>query len=120
MKLFPDGALEWVNCGHIQPLLIGPGSITCLEDSNLMVGLIPDATYTSATTRLQPGNSILLATDGIPEAENSCEEQFGTDRFLACAASANIPEIFQRVKDFQDHHPSQDDCTLLQLRYLAE
>ncbi|HEY3705314.1 MAG TPA: SpoIIE family protein phosphatase [Terracidiphilus sp.] len=119
MKLHPGGELEWVNCGHIQPLLVSNGSVTSLLESNLMVGLIAEATYTAASTRLQPGDSILLATDGILEAENAREEQFGTDRFHACAASANIHEILQLVKNFHDPHPAQDDCTLLHLRYLA-
>jgi serine phosphatase RsbU (regulator of sigma subunit) len=120
MKLFPDGALEYVNCGHIQPLLISSGAATPLQESNLMVGLIPDATYTAATARLAPGDRILLATDGIVEAENAAEEQFGNERFLDSAVSRTIPEILHLVKDFQGRRPSQDDCTLLQLRYLDQ
>jgi serine phosphatase RsbU (regulator of sigma subunit) len=119
MNLKPDGALEWVNCGHPKPLLISAGSVTPLEKSNLMVGLIPDASYTAASVQLQPGDSVLLATDGILEAENGSDEQFGNERFRACAASASIPEILQRVRSFQNQHPSDDDCTLLHLRYLT-
>jgi serine phosphatase RsbU (regulator of sigma subunit) len=119
MKLYADGVVEWVNCGHVQPLLISGDSVRALEENNLMVGLIAEATYSAATVRISPGDRILLATDGIIEAENVAEEQFGEDRYVSSAQAEKIDEVLRRVRQFQDQQPLQDDCTLFQVRYLG-
>nr|WP_254061817.1 SpoIIE family protein phosphatase [Granulicella sp. L60] len=71
LKLFPDGRIEYVNCGHVQPLTILNNEIRRLEEGNLIVGLISGASYTSAHCVLRPGERLLLPTDGITEAEDS-------------------------------------------------
>jgi serine phosphatase RsbU (regulator of sigma subunit) len=119
MKLYANGELEWVNCGHVYPLLVTGSAVRRLEENNLMVGLIAEATYSAARARLTTGDRILLSTDGIMEAENAAEEQFGDAHFLACAEAGTIDDILNRVREFQDGRPLQDDCTILQLRYLA-
>jgi sigma-B regulation protein RsbU (phosphoserine phosphatase) len=77
VRLYPDGRCEYMNCGHIQPLSIFAGEIRRLEEGNLIVGLVEGATYTSTFETLRPGERILLATDGITEAESSTGELFG-------------------------------------------
>jgi len=61
----------------------------------------------------------LLATDGIPEAANAAEEEFGQERFLAAAHLERIDAILERVAQFQGNYPAQDDLTLVDLRYLG-
>jgi hypothetical protein len=70
MKLSPGGLLEYINCGHIPPLHVTATGARPLPESNLIVGLIPQARYSSGRIQLAPGDRILLATDGIVEAEN--------------------------------------------------
>ena len=117
LKLFPDGRVEYINCGHVQPLLISDAGVRPLEEANLMVGLIEDAVYCAAQCRVVSGERILLATDGVTEAENDAEEQFGDGRFLAAARLEEIDEILEQLTEFKKHNPAQDDYTLLDIRY---
>jgi sigma-B regulation protein RsbU (phosphoserine phosphatase) len=120
MKLYPDGLLEYINCGHIPPLHVTATGAKPLPETNLVVGLIPEASYASGRMRLTPGERILLATDGIVEAENGTEEQFGDTRFLSAAHFERIDAILHLVSEFQGSTPAQDDCTLLDVRYLGQ
>jgi serine phosphatase RsbU (regulator of sigma subunit) len=117
LKLFPDGSVEYMNCGHIQPLLIQESGAKWLAESNLIVGLIPGATYSSARCTLQPGERILLATDGLVEAENSAGDPFGDDRLSDIALRQDLNEILETVAKFQANNEAQDDCTMVEVRY---
>jgi len=117
LKLYPDGRVEYVNCGHVQPLFVSSETVHRLEDANLIVGLLAGATYAARECRLAPGDRILLATDGITEADCGSDEQFGDFRFLTAARHERIDEVFERVVEFQAGTPAQDDCTLLDIRY---
>jgi phosphoserine phosphatase RsbU/P len=117
LKLFPDGAVEYVNCGHVQPISILGTKTTLLEESNLIVGLIPSANYESARYSLRPGERLLLATDGVTEAEDSEGTQFGDLASSAIAYQESVDSILERVAKHQFPNPAQDDCTLLEIRY---
>ncbi len=119
LKLHPTGHLDYINCGHIPPLRVSETGAEPLSETNLIVGLLPQATYSLAETRLAPGERILLATDGILEAVNAAEEEFGQERFLGAACLERIDAILDRVAEFQGDHPAQDDLTLVDLRYLG-
>jgi sigma-B regulation protein RsbU (phosphoserine phosphatase) len=119
LKLHPTGRLEYINCGHVPPLRVSTTLAEPLAETNLIVGLLPQAAYTLAETQLAPGERILLATDGIPEAFNAAEEEFGQERFLAAASFERIDAILDRVAEFQGDYPAQDDWTLVDLRYLG-
>ena len=117
LKLYPDGRVGYINCGHLVPLVILGKGIRRLEASNLMVGLLAEATYTSAEDKLQPGERLLLATDGVTEAENSEGRQFEESWLSVVTHCRNIGEILDRVANFQAPNPAQDDCTLVEVRY---
>jgi phosphoserine phosphatase RsbU/P len=119
LKLFSDGRVEYINCGHIQPVSILGTEIRRLEESNLIVGLIPGATYTSAHCQLRPGERVLLATDGITEAEDVTGKQFGDSGLNVVAHHENLDSILDHVAKFQAPNPAQDDCTLLEIRYVG-
>jgi len=117
VKLFPDGQLEYINCGHLLPLAIWGKQIRRLEVSNLMVGLLSEASYMSAESSLRPGERLLLATDGITEAENSEGRQFEESWLGVVTHCRNIGEILDQVAKFRAPNPAQDDCTLVEIRY---
>jgi len=117
LKLFPDGRVEYMNCGHIQPLLIQDSGVKRLEESNLIVGLLPGASYTSAKYTMKPGERILLATDGLVEAENSAGEPFGDARLSEMAIKKDLNGILDDVGKFQANNEAQDDCTLVEVKY---
>ncbi len=87
-----DGTLRAVNAGHL-PLLIrrNDGSIEEIESSGLPLGILETATYTETSAELRPGDFLLLFTDGLTEAEDSNEEEFGVERVAEVAAGLADP-----------------------------
>jgi sigma-B regulation protein RsbU (phosphoserine phosphatase) len=117
LKVRADGTAEYLNCGHVSPVLVSSTSLRRLEGSNLVVGLVAAAQYRSETCALMPGDRILIFTDGITEAENSQGEQFG-DLALECRTHLYTLEcVFERVSKFQGDLERSDDWTLFELLY---
>jgi sigma-B regulation protein RsbU (phosphoserine phosphatase) len=117
VKIEPDGGMEYVNCGHVQPILACNGEIRQLENANMVVGLIEEATFKSERMQLGPGDRLVLATDGVTEAESADGEFFGDDRLRAAISSSNIEGVFSTVEDFMNGAPPNDDCTMLEVLY---
>ena len=117
IALRPNGDLEYINCGHIQPLIASPaGVVERLPESNIPVGLIPSAKFFSSFVRLRPGERILLVTDGVTEAEGSEGEFFGDERLEGSAARGMSPdELIAEVQFFCSGRPMSDDCTVVGL-----
>lgn len=118
LKLSPDGCVEYVNCGHIQPLSILGKEIRRLEEGNLIVGLIEGASYTSARCVLQAGERLLLATDGITEAEDNAGRQFGELGLKTVAYYENINLILDYIIKYQSPNGISDDCTLVEIQFM--
>jgi phosphoserine phosphatase RsbU/P len=118
VKLDPDGTFEYVNCGHVQPLLSSSSGVKRLENANMVVGLIEEATFASDRLQLKPGDRIVLATDGVTEAESANGEFFGEERLEAAAlAGSSIEAVLSKVETFMNGAPPNDDCTMLEVLY---
>ncbi len=100
VKLDPDGTFEYVNCGHVQPLLANGEGVKRLENANMVVGLIEEATYESERLQLKAGDRIVLATDGVTEAEGRDGEFFGEERLESAVKGANIEGVLSKVETF--------------------
>jgi sigma-B regulation protein RsbU (phosphoserine phosphatase) len=116
-----DGSLTAVNAGHC-PVLIRrrTGQVEQIRSGGLPLGILERATYRETTSRLEPGDLLLLYTDGLTEAENPSEEEFGIERVEQVVAGLNEPSAELACRDLLravDHHasgkPLQDDATLL-------
>ena len=121
-RIDAEGELEYVNCGHVLPLIIARGGaqpqILRPEVSNLPVGLIPGAVYECGHARLAPNDRLLLVTDGVTEAENSTGEFFDNPRLEEVAAtSCDMEDIFAAISAFRGTTPLTDDCTVVDLLY---
>src|SRR5579863_1446354 len=117
-RITDAGDLEYVNCGHVQPLVVSNGDIDRPSFGNLPVGLLPDATFESATCQMKSGDRFILVTDGVTEAENSMGDFFEDFRPEAAAAkSPNLDGIFAAVTAFCSGNPLNDDCTVVELCY---
>lgn len=118
MKLYENGELEYLNCGHVKPLLYSEGAIRSLENENLPVGLLSPVTFTSGRAQLRDGDRVLLFTDGVVEAENQAGDFLGNEGLEAALASEfSLGRLFTAVDAYRAQTPLSDDCTALCLRY---
>lgn len=116
-QLKNDGELEYVNCGHIPPLLVCNQDVVRPSHGNLPVGLLPDATFESDRYSLHPGDRLVLVTDGVTEAENATGEFFDNERLEIAAKDGDLAHIFAAVSEFCAGTPMNDDCTVVELIY---
>src|SRR5204863_2652620 len=116
-RLRRDGDLEYVNCGHVPPLLICGGEVIRPSHGCLPVGLLPDATYESDRYSLHAGDRLVLVTDGVTEAENAEGEFFDNERLEIAAKHGSMKDIFAAVSQFCGATPLNDDCTVLEMIY---
>ena len=114
--------LTYENAGHLPGLLLrSNGTTETLQGGGAVLGALPDWSYQDYTAQLQPGDQLLLSTDGITEAENANLEEFGDKRLLEAARARHGSAlevqraIMQQVTAFCGGN-FRDDATLLVLR----
>jgi sigma-B regulation protein RsbU (phosphoserine phosphatase) len=115
-----SGEIELVNAGHPAPLLLRGEEITTIPSTGLPVGLFPSVEYGSVKLHLSPGDRLLLYTDGVSEAQNIREEEYGAPRILTALSAvrrggpADLVAALQRdVAAFRQEAPRSDDLTVL-------
>jgi sigma-B regulation protein RsbU (phosphoserine phosphatase) len=120
-----DGRL-WVSSAGHNPtyVLRKDGRIESLDKGGLMVGIFPDATYEEEMIQLEPGDLVILYSDGVTEALNAHGEQFEEERLKACLADASdkpaaevLDHLVKAVHGFAGEYPQADDITALVFRY---
>ncbi len=119
-----SGEITFANGGHNQPLIRHTdGSSTLLPlTGGIALGVAPDIDYDQETVTLAPGEALVLYTDGVTEAMNSADEEFGLERLceVLTATSSDDPRevnqaIFDGVRAFAGGTPQSDDITCLTL-----
>ena len=115
-----DGTVHYVNAGHNPPLLFAPGAVVeLLSTGGLPVGLFAEATYEVGTVTVPAGGTLLIYTDGVIEARDRHDEEFGLPRLIAlCTAERGdvaqlLPRILEAVETWTDGLESADDITLV-------
>ena len=119
-RLRRDGELEYVNCGHVPPLLVCSGEVIRPSHGSLPVGLLPDAVYESDRYSLHAGDRLILVTDGVTEAENAEGEFFDNERLEIAARRGSMQDVFAAVSEFCGSTPLSDDCTVVEMVFLGE
>jgi sigma-B regulation protein RsbU (phosphoserine phosphatase) len=122
-----DGMLEFIQAGHPSPLLLRGGEVRNLYDEgSFPVGLLPEATYVSSSMKLESGDTLVLFSDGITEAEDLEENLFGVPRLRAVLTGQQSTPLDQlqaaaleAVERFAGGASQSDDRTLLIVRYRA-
>ena len=120
-----EGNCSYVNAGHDPPILMHmDGSMKELTEGGTVLGLFPDAVYESHTIRLQPGDHLILFTDGVVEALNNSGEEFGKERLCALLhrmARATATELLSCLRNsvlsFAANAPQHDDITIMILGF---
>jgi serine phosphatase RsbU (regulator of sigma subunit) len=125
-------SLCYVNCGHNPEPWIVPadgGELICLDDARgMLMGVIEEGFPLNPQTRtLRPGQTLVMATDGVIEETNPAGELFGRDRLEAllrdlrgCAPDEIVERIFHEIRSFAAQTPQADDCTVLAMRAGAD
>jgi sigma-B regulation protein RsbU (phosphoserine phosphatase) len=122
-----DGMLNYVKAAHPSPLLLRRGQVIELyTEGSFPVGLIKEANFTAERVQLEPGDTLILFSDGVTESEDPEENQFGISRLRELLAGQhNTPLddlktiILDAVDSFTRGAAQLDDITVLVARYRA-
>jgi steroid delta-isomerase-like uncharacterized protein len=119
-----DGRLTYANAGHNPPLIVGKRGVQRLEKGGLIIGAFPDATFDEETVQLDPGDVVVVFSDGVTEAMNVDGAEFGEQRLLSsindnreCPPTALLERILAAVHEFSAGAEQSDDVTALVLRF---
>ena len=122
-----SGVLQYTSAGHNPGLVVRrDGSTEWLPASGPPLGLLPVGEYSAADITLAPGDTVVLYTDGLTEANNPDEEEFGEERFeAACVAKRHLPPrelaaaLERELEDYAQGVPFADDRTVVIVRKLG-
>lgn len=124
-RALPSGEVEMANAGHMPPMVVRRGEVVEIGATGLPVGLFCQARFTVSKIRLEPGDFLLLYTDGYTEARNSEGEEFGRDRLGAILARHSGEEprdllatLMGELGNYRGGAPMTDDLSLMALRRL--
>jgi sigma-B regulation protein RsbU (phosphoserine phosphatase) len=117
-------SLEYTNAGHNFPIHWSPNRDSFfLKEGGLVIGVLKDAPYQSAKIRLLPGELLVFYTDGVTEARNKKEDEFGEARLIEvisrCSdkpAESILETILDSVTVFTDGNLESDDLTLVVMK----
>lgn len=123
-----SGMLEYCCAGHFPPYVVSPKGVRALESvGGLVIGAVPGWTYQSASVQLEPGDLLFQFTDGVTEAKNAADDDFGEAKLEACLAGANshraeeiVDRVVSTVQEFSKGVPQADDITCLVVRYVGK
>jgi len=122
-----NSLLRYINAGHLPPLLIRGGAnemeITRLDVGGPVLGVLPGARFTQGEVPVQPGDLLVIYSDGIVEAQNANDEEFGEDGVISAIRRCSdqspneiCASILTDVKTFLGSAMPHDDQTLLVAR----
>ena len=115
-----DGNFIYVNAGHPPPLHFHAKGVTTLKQTGLVLGPSATATYSRGFLSLEPGDALLLFTDGMLEATDPKGREFGVERlkraFLALRDRPSdeiVRALVEKVGDYSGGRPAEDDRTVV-------
>lgn len=123
-QLSAGGKLMFCNAGHNPPLIYGADGLRRIESGGMPVGLFETAPYSCDTLAMQPGDTMVLYSDGVTEAHNVAGEEFGEarlvqvmERYHRGRADVVLEQVINAVKEFAHGAEQYDDVTALVVKY---
>jgi phosphoserine phosphatase RsbU/P len=119
------GEIEICNAGHLPPLLIRRGEIKIkrIDATGLPIGMFSDERFTVRRERLDPGDILLLYTDGLSETLNAADIEYGIDRLSRLASEYHslspqelIRTCMEDLTAYRSSSPKADDLTIMAIR----
>lgn len=118
-----SGSMIYVNAGHNPPILSGPSGTRRLTTGGIVLGPFPESSYWAQTVDLLPGDTLVLFSDGVTEAENSAGDPFDdwrlsalVERSTGAPAERLASQVIEAVEQFAGSALFADDLTVLVLR----
>jgi phosphoserine phosphatase RsbU/P len=116
--------LDYINAGHNNPILRrAGGQIERLDVGGLPFGIMPDINYASASLTLAPGDWLIIFTDGLIEAENVNQDEYGETRLLSVLEAGKsldpadlLKRLMVELDVFVGSTPQHDDVTCMLLK----
>jgi len=121
-----SGLLNFVNAGHVPPLIIrATGQVEPLDFANFPLGMFPGIEFEVRSAQLEPGDQVFIFSDGVTEAQNAAHDFFGDERLTAllekCGAQPGhslCTMVVGAVRQFVGEAPPADDLTVTALRFV--
>ena len=118
------GQLRYCNAGHNPPMILTDAIRVLPVEPNLPIGIMKGVNFIEQETPFLYDDALFLYTDGLSEAENAAQEQFGEDRIEKALhgrkrSAGHLENIKQQVSQFVGEAPQSDDLTMLFIHYLA-
>jgi sigma-B regulation protein RsbU (phosphoserine phosphatase) len=118
-----SGEVEICNAGHCPPLLINGDEITTLDATGLPLGIFNGSEYSTRSIQLTPGDSLLLYTDGLTEAQDEANAEYGPERLAGLVkgqdnlSPQSLTEVcLEDLKTFLSGVPKTDDLSIMVIR----
>lgn len=125
-KAATSGEVEICNAGHVAPLLLQDGRVSPIAATGLPIGMFCEERYASTQVTLGKGDRLLLYTDGLSEARNQHDCEYGDDRLPALLgechqlpAGALVNRLLADVSEFSLARPRSDDLTLMAIEMVG-
>jgi phosphoserine phosphatase RsbU/P len=120
----PHRTLHYVNAGHVPPAVVrANGDVEYLREGGMVVGLFPSQKFERGHVRLEMGDTVVACTDGITEAMNTADEEFGSQRLVelvsrerAQPAAEIVTSVLTEVDLFSKGGTHEDDRVILVLK----
>ena len=124
-KLTPDGGLEACNAAHCPALVIRRSGVSSIEPSGPPIGMFANSEYAAETMLLEPGDALVVYTDGISEAADPAGADYGAGRLCQVLAGCRdlsadrmVRACLDDLAAFCNGRPKNDDVTLMAIRYV--
>ena len=125
-KASPSGEIEISNAGHPAPLHLHDGKVTSIPATGVPLGMFCDQRYSATRIHVAKGDRLLLYTDGLSEARDSNDVEYGKDRlqlilnqFHELPTQALINQVLDDARTFAQGIPISDDLTLMAIETVA-
>jgi sigma-B regulation protein RsbU (phosphoserine phosphatase) len=119
--LSPDGGFIYTNAGHNAPVLLTASSTRRCAVGGPPLGTFADLAFHEESVRLNAGDTLVMFTDGVTEARNDRDEEFGDERLLNILALTPptdlLAKVLHTVREFSHHAEPTDDITVAVLRF---
>jgi sigma-B regulation protein RsbU (phosphoserine phosphatase) len=123
--LHPDGRLDILNAGHCPPIVFRrSGAIEFVGSGGTFLGLLPSGQWDVETRQLDPGDTLVLYSDGVTDAESPAGREFGTNGLVEGLSGlagqpprSIVEELLRIVEAHRAGRPAPDDLTVLAARF---